>query len=152
VAGNYTQLYYHFVWSTRDRQALILAEIESELHTCIRRKCEALRVLVLALNSMPDHVHLVCSLPTHLAVAEFVEAIKGASAHFINHRPGLSAHLYWQCGYGVLTFSKRDLPRVVRYVQQQQAHHKSRQLSAAMERWSAPPREQGSRSKGSEAD
>jgi putative transposase len=152
MAGNYTQLYYHFVWSTRERQALILQEIESEVHTCIRRKCEALRVLVLALNSMPDHVHLVCSLPTHLAVAEFMEAIKGASAHFINHRPGLSARLYWQSGYGVLTFSKRDVPRVVRYVQQQRAHHQSHQLSPALERWSAPGTEQESQSKGSAAD
>lgn len=133
MASNYTQLYYHFVWATRDRQPLITPPIESDLHTCIRRKCEDLRVLVLALNGMPDHVHLACSLPTHLAVADFIEAIKGSSAHFINHRPSSASQLYWQSGYGVLTFSKRDLPRITHYIDQQKTHHQTNRLSAAME-------------------
>jgi putative transposase len=133
MAGNYTQLYYHFVWSTRDRQALITPQVETHLYPCIRRKCESLRVLVLALNGMPDHVHLACSLPTHLAVADFIEAIKGFSAHYINHEPSSQDRLYWQGGYGVLTFSKRDLPVVVGYIDQQKAHHSGNQLSEAME-------------------
>src|SRR4051812_9801983 len=108
MAGNFTQIYYHFIWSTRDRQAMIRPEIESDLFAYTHRKCEDLRVFVLALNGMPDHVHLVCSLPTSLAVAEFAEAIKGASAHFINHLPGKPHRLYWQSGCGVLTFSRRD--------------------------------------------
>jgi putative transposase len=134
VASNYTQLYYHFVWSTRDRQSLITPQVESHLYPCIRRKCETFRVLVLALNGMPDHVHLACSLPTHLAIADFVEAIKGSSAHYINHGPGSQDHLYWQGGYGALTFSKRDLPVVVRYIDEQKARHEMNRLSAAMER------------------
>jgi putative transposase len=138
MAGNYTQLYYHFVWSIRDRQPLITPQVESHLYPCIRRKCEALRVLVLALSGMPDHVHLACSLPTHLAVADFIEAIKGSSAHYINHDSSSPDQLYWQSGYGVLTFSRRDLPVVVRYIDQQKARHSTSQLSAAMERCLSP--------------
>jgi REP element-mobilizing transposase RayT len=138
MASNYTQLYYHFVWATRERQPLITPPIESDLYTCIRRKCEALRVLVLALNGMPDHVHLACSLPTHLAITDFIETIKGSSAHFINHRPSSAGSLYWQSGYGALTFSKRDLPRITHYIDQQKTHHHTNRLSAAMEHCSGP--------------
>jgi putative transposase len=108
------------------------------LYPCIRRKCESLRVLVLALNGMPDHVHLACSLPTHLAVADFIEAIKGSSAHYLNHEPNSQDRLYWQGGYGVLTFSRRDLSVVVRYIDEQKTHHSTNQLSVAMEQCFSP--------------
>jgi len=63
MADRYTQLYYHFVWSTRDRQPLITVELEPHLHRYIRHKCQELEVFVHALNSMPDHVHLACGEP-----------------------------------------------------------------------------------------
>jgi REP element-mobilizing transposase RayT len=108
--------------------------LESDLHAYIRHKCEEMRVLVHALNSMPDHVHLACTLPTKLALADFLEAIKGSSAHFINHLPHAEARLYWQTGYGALTFSKRDLPRIVAYIDNQKLHHRDNKLSPPMER------------------
>ncbi len=75
-----------------------------------------------------------CTLPTHLALSDFVEMVKGSSAHFVNHLPALEFKLYWQGGYGALTFSRRDLPRVVAYINDQKAHHGDRKLSVEMER------------------
>jgi REP-associated tyrosine transposase len=110
--------------------------MEAVLHRYIRHKCHELAVFVHALNSMPDHVHLACTLPTQVAIADFVEVIKGSSAHFVNHRPGSEERLYWQTGYGALTFSRRDLPRVVDYVRKQKEHHAGKKLSGEMERCS----------------
>jgi REP element-mobilizing transposase RayT len=134
MANRYTQIYYHFIWSTRDRQPLITNEAEEPLHRYIQHKCHELAVFVHALNSMLDHLHLACTLPTNLAIADFIEVIKGSSAHFINHLPNHDLRLYWQTGYGALTFSRRDLPRVIAYIQNQKAHHRNRTLSPEMER------------------
>ncbi|MGV3721917.1 MAG: IS200/IS605 family transposase [Actinomycetota bacterium] len=130
----YTELYYHFVWSTRDRAPLITEEIEPHLFRQIRHKCQELQVRVHALNAMPDHVHLACTLPTSLSVADAVAGIKGSSAHFITQVVDQGWILRWQEGYGALTFAKRDLPTVVAYIDGQKTHHSSGEVRAVMER------------------
>jgi hypothetical protein len=87
-----------------------------------------------ALGGVEDHVHLVVSVPVDLALADFVERVKGSSSHFINHLPGEEARLYWQTGYGALTFAKRELPRVAAYAENQKTHHREGSLSEKMER------------------
>lgn len=85
---------------------------------------------------MPDHVHLACTLPVYQVIPDFLELIKGSSSHFINHLPGSAYQLYWQTGYGALTFARRDLPRVVAYIDHQKEHHRENRLSREMERYS----------------
>jgi REP element-mobilizing transposase RayT len=83
---------------------------------------------------MPDHVHLVCSVPPRLAVAEVLDKVKGASAHYINHLPDREHTLYWQAGYGVLTFARKDLARIVKYVENQKRHHEENALWPSLEK------------------
>jgi REP element-mobilizing transposase RayT len=134
MASKYTQLYFHFVWTTAGRQPFISEEVEVHLYRYLRHKCHTMGVFVYALNGMPDHVHLACTLPTSMAIADFVETIKGSSAHFINHLPGVKHQLYWQSGYGALTFARRDLQRIVSYIDHQKSHHRNKKLSPEMER------------------
>ena len=139
--GIYMEAFQHFVWATRKREHYITEDMERALHLHIRQKCKDLHVHVHALNGMPDHVHLAVTLPATLAPADFMHHIKGASAHFINHLPEAKDGLYWQEGYGLLTFTSNDLPRIVRYVDRQKEHHAAGKLSAKMERaadWEFP--------------
>lgn len=140
--GVYMEAFYHFVWATRKRGWFVTDDMERELYRYIRGRCDQMRVHVYALNGMPDHVHLAVSLPASVSPADFMETVKGASAHFINHLPQPPGCLYWQPGYGLLTFTSEDLPRIVRYVDRQKARHASGSLSAKMERtadWEAIP-------------
>lgn len=134
MSHTYTELYYHLVWATKEREPCITPDMEQHLYPFLRHKCSELRGQVYALNGMPDHVHLVCSVPPALSLAQFVERVKGASAHFINHAEALELRLYWQPGYGALTFAKRDLARVVAYVDQQKERHAAGTTSPKMER------------------
>jgi putative transposase len=136
--GNYTEIYQHFVWATKRRAPYIVPEVEPLLHDYIRTKCTELKVIVHAVNSMPDHLHLACSLPMTITPSFFLEQIKGGSAHFINHHPRLRSKmeicLYWQSGCGLLTFAKRELPRIISYVDHQKQHHAAATLFEKMER------------------
>jgi REP element-mobilizing transposase RayT len=134
MAGTYTELFYHLIWATHDREPLIVAELEPRLFGQIRHKCQEIRIQVHALNGMPDHVHLVCTIPPSLSVSEAIRSVKGASSHFVNHLVPCNQPFAWQEGYGALTFSKRDLKTIVAYVDGQKQHHASRRLSDAMER------------------
>ena len=136
MANTYTELFYHFIWSTKGREPAITPEVEAAVHGYIRVRCQEMKVMVHALNGTEDHTHLVVTLPPDLSIADFLEKIKGASSHFINRLPDRVERFYWQEGYGALTFAKRDLPRIVAYVQNQKQHHRDGTLSAKMERGS----------------
>lgn len=64
--------------------------------------------------------------------------LKGASSHFVNQHEELEGRLYWQDGYGALTFARRDLERVVAYVANQKRHHREGALRLKMELCEAP--------------
>ena len=115
----YAEAFYHLVWATKMRERMIVPRQE-------------MAAAVHALNGMPDHVHLVCSVPASISVSEFMKRIKGGSSHFISHH-SVSAPLRWQPGYGMLTFAAVDLPRVSHYVDNQKKHHRSGLLSPKME-------------------
>lgn len=134
MAQTYTEVYYHFVWATKQREPLITPTMEEPLYHFLRHKCRELCVDVHALNGLADHVHLCSTLPTKLSIADFMETIKGASAHFINHLPDAAADLRWQPGCGALTFAKHDLPRIVAYIEAQKTRHAAQNLSDKMER------------------
>jgi putative transposase len=132
--GTYTEAFYHFVWATRKREWFVTDEIERPLYRYIEQRCSDLHVAVHAINGMPDHVHLAVSLLATLAPAEFMNTVKGTSAHFVNHRPETKGCLYWQPGYGLLTFAYADLPRIIDYITRQKQHHAAGKLSPKMER------------------
>ena len=134
MADTYTEIYFHLVWATKKREEMITPEVAEVLYPCLKATCRDLKVTLHALNGMMDHVHLVCTLPATVAVAELMQRLKGGSAHLINHLPGGRHSLAWQPGYGALTFAGPDLKRVVAYVAGQQAHHQTGKLSAKMER------------------
>ena len=132
--GIYAEAFQHFVWATHKRQPFITSDIERTLFRYVRQQCKDLHVQIHALNGMSDHVHIAVSLPAALAPADFIHAVKGASSHFVNHLPEADNCLYWQEGYGWLTFALDDLPRIVRYVDRQKERHAAGRLSAKMER------------------
>ena len=78
MARTYTELYYHLVWSTKDRAPLITFVLERPLYVAIRQKCQELEAEVHALGGTENHLHLVCCIPAKISVSEFMERIKGS--------------------------------------------------------------------------
>jgi putative transposase len=127
------QLYYHFVWSTKDRLPLITDEVKEQLVQAIANACQERGVTPIACNSMPDHVHLFVQLQPTTCVATFIGQIKGASAYTHNRRFGVRHHLKWQDGYGVVTVREAETEKVVRYIVNQQQLHETRKTSWILE-------------------
>lgn len=114
--------FYHLVWTTKNREPWITPNLEPRLYTYIVRKAAELDVHVYAINGWTDHLHLVVAIPPHVAVADLVKLVKGASSHDLNHQ-GLGFRFAWQRGYGVLTLGQRQKPDAVAYVEGQKEHH-----------------------------
>ena len=129
------RLFYHLVWSTKDRQPMITQEIEQKLYGYIIGKAHALECITHAIGGIEDHIHIVASIPPKLSIAAYVQKIKGSSSHRVNHgMPGIASKLYWQRGYGVFSLGEKHLGRVVAYVLNQKEHHQKQQLITVLER------------------
>ncbi|MBK8615542.1 MAG: IS200/IS605 family transposase [Anaerolineales bacterium] len=130
----YSKLYYHFIWSTKDRQPFIDLVIEPEIYRAITAKAQDMEGFVHAIGGVEDHVHLAVSIPPKIAPAKFIGEVKGNSSHFVNHVLKPDFEFYWQEEYGVLSFGEKNLSAVVRYIQNQKQHHADGTLIAEMER------------------
>ena len=128
----YYRLFYHFVWSTHQRLPLITDNNRDHLHRLMHAKAEALRGVVQALNSMPDHVHLVVAVPPAIALSTFVGQIKGSASHLASRLPNAEP-FKWQNEYGVLSISERHVPIDVQYVIEQQKHHAANTINQRLE-------------------
>ena len=115
------ELYYHIVWATKGRQELITPLREGTIFNAIRQQAEEQGGDVLAIGGMPDHVHVVTTIPPSIAPAEFVRKLKGYSSRVANLDDG--EQFEWQTGYGIFTVSKRNLKMAVEYVEKQKEHH-----------------------------
>ncbi len=116
-------LYIHLVWATWDRLPLITPGIERPLHRVIASEAQKMGCVLLALNSVPDHLHILVRMPSTLTVAELVKQLKGVSSRFVNEALKPAQHFKWQGFYGAFSVSRWDVERIVGYVQRQKEHH-----------------------------
>jgi len=130
----YWKLFYHFVWATKRREPLILPEFEADLYAIIATKVKEMGGIVHAIGGMEEHIHLATSIPPKLAIATFIGEVKGNSSHFVNHTVHPEFKFYWQDEYGVLSFSEKNLPAIVRYIKNQKKHHAEHNLNDALEK------------------
>jgi REP element-mobilizing transposase RayT len=115
-------LYYHLVWAVKRRFRLITGSVKSDLETNLKEKSEQLGVHLLAVGINPEHVHCIISLrPTHY-IPEVVKELKGFSSHEVNK--GGDEFIKWARGYSIRTVSEKNLAAAIKYVQNQEKHHK----------------------------
>ncbi|MGQ9668366.1 MAG: IS200/IS605 family transposase [Anaerolineae bacterium] len=116
-------LFYHIIWTTKHREAMILPQFQDRLYASIAKKSSTIGGIVHAVRGVADHVHLAVSVPPRIALAIFVGQVKGASAHFVNHVICPGFHFAWQDGYGVISLHESQLHTVVQYILCQAQHH-----------------------------
>ena len=129
----YWQLFYHIVWSTRDREPRITPDVEPIIYDFLRAKAFGLGGIVYALNGMADHVHMVASVPPKIALSTFIGQVKGVTTAKYNKLVAPDHPIYWQQEYGVFSFDRKRLPAVVAYVDRQKQHHAAHDVIPVLE-------------------
>lgn len=120
----YTQNFYHTTFSTKHRANLITPELEQRLYPFIGGIVRDLRCTLLAINGMPDHLHLLVRYRADLSHFELLQQVKGRSSKWIHETFPHLADFAWQEGYGGFTVSKSVVPNVEFYIGNQKEHHK----------------------------
>jgi putative transposase len=138
---SYWRLFYHLIWATKDRALLIDAQHHQTIQGLIRAKGQEARALIHAVGIMPDHIHVVASIPPGIAIATLVGKMKGATSRELNElmQAETGAAFAWQGEYGVLSFSEKALAAVVAYASNQPAHHAAHRLWRGLEQTEGTP-------------
>jgi putative transposase len=129
MANTYTQLHIQLVFAVKYRAGLIQKEWKERLHqyiTGIIQKKEGKENphKVLQINSMPDHIHILIGLRPHQSISSLAQSVKTESTIWVNENKFCKIPFAWQLGFGGFSYSKSHVDDVIRYIQNQEAHHK----------------------------
>ena len=118
------RLYIHLVWTTREREAMIVPDTAVFLDRFIRSICRQERALVLALGMVRDHVHVLLRIHPTTDIPRLVQRLKGGSSVVANREsPVGRGRLRWAKGYSVESVSPRQVEGARAYVLAQGTHH-----------------------------
>lgn len=114
--STYTQILYQIVFSTKEREPVLLKENRPLLFKYIygilkNKNCHLYRI-----NGVSDHIHILTSLHPSVSLSSLVKDIKISSSVFIKENilfPGFSG---WQDGYGAFTYSFGEVNKLIEYV------------------------------------
>jgi REP-associated tyrosine transposase len=123
MANTYTSLYYHIVFSTKNRVKHIKPEIEQRVWEYIGGIARENKIIALQVGGAEDHVHMLLKASPALAPSKIAQLIKGGSSLWIHTEFPELRGFAWQEGYGAFTVSKSAAPDVQRYIQNQRDHH-----------------------------
>jgi putative transposase len=123
VANTYTQIYIQVVFAVEGRQNVIKPRHNDEIQKYITGIVSAQKQKLIAINNMPDHLHLLVGLRPDSSLSDLVRDVKANSAKFINEKRWMPGRFSWQEGFGAFSYSRSQLGAVIRYIENQQKHH-----------------------------
>jgi len=121
-----TNLLVHFIFSTKQRRALIKPDFDKDLHAYLGGIIRQIGGIALCVNGTEDHVHLLVRVPGNRSIADVARLVKTNSSKWRHERWPQHRLFAWQIGYGAFTVSESGLSAVREYISNQQEHHKVR--------------------------
>ena len=129
MANIYSQVYLQFVFAVKNRSSLISNSWRTELYKCIsgvtKNKCHK----QLVLNGISNHLPLFVGFEISHTIPEFIKDAKVSSSIRINQNKMTYGKFAWQEGYGVFSYSHSQIDKVIRYINNQEIHHRKKTFS-----------------------
>jgi putative transposase len=126
MANTYTSLHYHVIFSTKNRERWLVPDIEQRVWEFIGGIARKHRMIALQVGGVDDHIHALVTAPPTIAPCQIAQFLKGDSSKWIHEEFSALRNFGWQDGYGAFTVSKSNIPEVIKYIQNQRAHHRQK--------------------------
>lgn len=122
--STYTQIYYHIVFSTKERIPALTADRREDLFRYTwgilkNKECHLYRI-----GGVEDHLHILTSLHPTVCLAELVKEIKTSTNKWIKENKVFPKFTHWQDGYSAFTVSHSGKDDVIEYIKGQEQHHR----------------------------
>jgi len=115
---------YHIIFCPKYRRKVLLGGVDSRLKEIIAELAKDMRVEVLEMEVMSDHVHLLCEIDPQLGVHKFVKHVKGRSSRVLRQEFSvLRSRLptLWTNSYFVATVGGAPLSVIKQYIENQKS-------------------------------
>jgi len=129
MPNTYTQIYVQIIFAVRGRRRILSPQIRDEVEKYMTGIIQNRLQKVLAIKAVSDHVHMIIGLNATISISDLVRDIKACSSNFIRERRWFHSQFHWQTGFGAFSYSKSELPNVIRYVLDQERHHQVKTFS-----------------------
>ena len=135
IANTFSQIYIQTVFAVDGRLCLIRPEFKEEIYKYITGIVRNNGQKLISINGMSDHVHILIGLKPAMALADLVRDIKADSSNFINKKKWVQGRFSWQEGYGAFSYGHSQLDTIIRYIQNQEQHHRRRSFKDEYLTW-----------------
>ncbi|MEP6818009.1 MAG: IS200/IS605 family transposase [bacterium] len=132
MSGKYLSILVHFRWSTAGREPWIEPGMRNDLYSYIGGIMNNKNAKLISAGGISDHIHLYASMPSTISIADFVNVVKSNSSRWVHESFAPLRNFAWQEGYGAFSESKSEEGRVVRYISNQETHHRKRTFKAEL--------------------
>src|SRR6266545_7062271 len=118
------RIWVHLIFSTKDRHPFLSDKpLRTDTHAYLATVLRSHECETLIVGGVEDHVHALFALSRNYSISEIVKEIKRTSSRWVKEQ---AAHkrFGWQGGYGAFSVSQSQLEQVIRYIEQQEEHHR----------------------------
>lgn len=123
MSKTYASIYFHLVWGTKDRRQMIYPQLKDRLYAYVGGIVRNHGGKLLVIGGIPDHVHLLVSVPPMCCMPKLVQFIKKDSSRFMGKINGGVDMFVWQKGYSMFSVSVSMIPKLTKYIKKQAEHH-----------------------------
>jgi REP element-mobilizing transposase RayT len=116
----------HCVWSTKNRQPYLSAELRDRFWRYLGGIAKQNQMKALAIGGAGDHVHILLALPATLSLSKAMQLLKGSSSKWIRETFPKMGSFAWQEGYGAFSIGASRIEATTAYILNQAEHHRRR--------------------------
>ena len=126
MPNTYTQIYIQTVFTVQNRISLILPQWEDELYKYITGIVQNNGHKLIAINGMPDHIHLFIGMKPNQSLSDLMQDVKGDSSKWVHEKGFTNGKFECQAGFGGFSYSISQIDAVVQYIENQKTHHQKK--------------------------
>src|SRR5438477_7036355 len=121
---SYISSYFHCVFSTKERRRLITPALAQRLWPFMGGIARQHKIKAIEIGGVEDHVHLLLSLPSTMAIAKAIQLVKGGSSKWVHEEFPEFKDFAWQEGYGAFSIGVSQVGPTAKYIDNQREHHR----------------------------
>jgi REP-associated tyrosine transposase len=121
---SYVSSYFHCVFSTKERRPIIPPDLAARLWPFLGGIARQNQMKAIEIGGMPDHVHVLLSLPSTISISKALQLIKGGSSKWVHETFPEHRLFGWQAKYGAFSVSVSQLDKTIAYIKNQERHHR----------------------------
>jgi REP element-mobilizing transposase RayT len=121
---SFLKIWIHFIWSTKHRRAIIRKDLKYQLYEHIRKNAKNKGIYIDYINGTENHIHLLISLKGEQSPSKIAFLLKGESSRWVNINKLTTQKFEWQNEFIALSVSESLVPRLRKYIRNQEKHHR----------------------------